>query len=166
MKRKFLMLLLILALSLGMIACKDNSKESDANGGEKKLIVSMGTNNPYGFLNDEEKPDGFVVDTWKEIGKRTGINIEFQYFDGIDAHYGSIDSGKVDVLGIQTAITDAIKDKYDFSDRYAYNIIRMVSLKDKNYESLADLAGKKICIAPGKLSEFFEDYNSKNPDKK
>ncbi|WP_304018321.1 transporter substrate-binding domain-containing protein [Fenollaria timonensis] len=166
MKRKFLALFLILVLALGLTACKDNSKEAETKVGDEKLIVSMGTNNPYGFLNDEEKPDGFVVDTWKEIGKRSGINIEFQYFDGMDAHYGSIDSGKVDVLGIQTAITDAIKDKYDFSDRYAYNIIRMVSLKDKDYESLADLAGKKICIAPGKLSEFFEAYNSENPDKK
>ena len=42
MKRKFLMLLLILALSLGMIACKDNSKESDANGGEKNLLFLWG----------------------------------------------------------------------------------------------------------------------------
>ena len=85
--------------------------------------------------------------------------------DDLPAHYGAIDAGKVDVLGIQVAITDAIKDKYDFSSRYAYNVIRMVSLKDKPYESLADLAGKKICIAPGKLSEFFEGYNEKNPGK-
>ena len=164
MKKKILGTLLAMTLFVSCVGCgaKDTAEDQKEN---VTLTVSMGTNNPYGFLDDKEKPAGFVVDTWNEIGKRTGYNINFQYFDGMDAHYGAIDAGKVDVLGIQVAITDAIKDKYDFSSRYAYNVIRMVSLKDKPYESLADLAGKKICIAPGKLSEFFEGYNEKNPGK-
>ena len=160
MKKKILGTLLAMTLFVSCVGCgaKDTAEDQKEN---VTLTVSMGTNNPYGFLDDKEEPAGFVVDTWNEIGKRTGYNINFQYFDGMDAHYGAIDAGKVDVLGIQVAITDAIKDKYDFSSRYAYNVIRMVSLKDKPYESLADLAGKKICIAPGKLSEFFEGYNEK-----
>lgn len=172
MKKKVLNVFLAVIMVFSIAACGAKEDTSD-NTAEKEettesnetLIVSMGTNNPYGFLDENEEPAGFVVDTWNEIGKRTGYTIEFQYFDGMDAHYGAIDAGKVDVLGIQVAITDAIKDKYDFSSRYAYNVIRMVSLKDKPYESLADLAGQKICIAPGKLSEFFEGYNAENPDK-
>lgn len=142
---------------------KDTAEDQKEN---VTLTVSMGTNNPYGFLDDKEEPAGFVVDTWNEIGKRTGYNINFQYFDGMDAHYGAIDAGKVDVLGIQVAITDAIKDKYDFSSRYAYNVIRMVSLKDKPYESLADLAGKKICIAPVSSVSFLKDIMKKILEKK
>ena len=146
-------------------ASASSSAASSENPADVVLRVSMGTNNPYGFLDEKEQPAGFVVDTWNEIGARTGYTVEMQYFDGMDAHYGAIDAGKVEVLGIQVAITPAIADKYNFTDRYGYNQIRMVCLKDKPYESLADLAGQKICIAPGKLSEFFEGYNEKNPDK-
>ena len=132
---------------------------------EVTLRVSMGTNNPYGFLDENEQPAGFVVDVWNEIGARTGYQVDIQYMDGADAQYGAIDAGKIDVLGIQVAITPAIEDKYNFTIPYSYNEIRMVCLKDKPYESLEDLAGKKICIAPGKLSEFFNNYNEANPDK-
>lgn len=153
------------AASGSAAASASSSAASSENPADVVLRVSMGTNNPYGFLDEKEQPAGFVVDTWNEIGARTGYTVEMQYFDGMDAHYGAIDSGKVEVLGIQVAITPAIADKYNFTDRYGYNQIRMVCLKDKPYESLADLAGQKICIAPGKLSEFFEGYNEKNPDK-
>ena len=153
------------AASGSAAASASSSAASSENPADVVLRVSMGTNNPYGFLDEKEQPAGFVVDTWNEIGARTGYTVEMQYFDGMDAHYGAIDAGKVEVLGIQVAITPAIADKYNFTDRYGYNQIRMVCLKDKPYESLADLAGQKICIAPGKLSEFFEDYNEKNPDK-
>lgn len=153
------------AASGSAAASASSSAASSENPANVVLRVSMGTNNPYGFLDEKEQPAGFVVDTWNEIGARTGYTVEMQYFDGMDAHYGAIDSGKVEVLGIQVAITPAIADKYNFTDRYGYNQIRMVCLKDKPYESLADLAGQKICIAPGKLSEFFEGYNEKNPDK-
>ena len=153
------------AASGSAAASASSSAASSENPADVVLRVSMGTNNPYGFLDEKEQPAGFVVDTWNEIGARTGYTVEMQYFDGMDAHYGAIDAGKVEVLGIQVAITPAIADKYNFTDRYGYNQIRMVCLKDKPYESLADLAGQKICIAPGKLSEFFEGYNEKNPDK-
>ena len=132
---------------------------------EITLRVSMGTNNPYGFLDENEQPAGFVVDVWNEIGARTGYQVDIQYMDGADAQYGAIDAGKIDVLGIQVAITPAIEEKYNFTIPYSYNEIRMVSLKDKTYETLEDLAGKKICIAPGKLTEFFNNYNEANPDK-
>lgn len=158
---KITIMILVLAISCGLFACDQKETENK----DYTIRVSMGTNNPYGFLNDEEEPDGFVVDTWNEIAERSGYTVEYVYFDSMDAHYGAIDAGKIEVLGIQVAITDGIKDKYNFTDRYAYNVIRMVSLKDKPYESLGDLAGEKICIAPGKLSEFFEAYNDKNPDK-
>lgn len=179
MKKRFLSVLLTVMMVLSVVACgskeesaseettesQEASETTEAAESDVTLRVSMGTNNPYGFLDENEEPAGFVVDTWNEIGERTGYNIEFVYMDSMDAHYGAIDAGKVEVLGIQVAITDAIKDKYDFSTRYAYNVIRMVCLADKPYESLDDLAGQKICIAPGKLSEFFENYNAENPDK-
>jgi len=175
MKKLFcalLSLVMVLSLMAGCGASGDASADAGADEGadavepkDYTIRVSMGTNNPYGFLNDDEQPDGFVVDTWNEIAARTGYTVEFVYFDSMDAHYGAIDAGKIEVLGAQVAVTPAIADKYNFTDRYAYNIIRMVSLKDKSYETLADLAGQKICIAPGKLSEFFEGYNAENPDK-
>ena len=177
MKRLLFALLSLTVLASILVGCAQNNepnKEPDNDTDPKENVestakdytirVSMGTNNPYGFLNDEEKPDGFVVDTWNEISSRTGYPVEFVYMDSMDAHYGAIDAGKIEVLGIQVAVTPAIAEKYNFTDRYAYNVIRMVCLKEKPYESLADLADQKICIAPGKLSEFFEGYNAEHPD--
>ena len=113
----------------------------------------MGTSVPFGYLDENEKPAGFVVDLWEEIGRRTGYNMDIQYIDGTDAQYASMDSDKIDILGGQQTIRESIKDKYNFTIPYGYNEIFLVSLKGKPYESIEDLHGLNVCIdAGGKLA--------------
>ena len=186
MKKKIISVLLCIAMCVTLIVGCGSSEKSTEESTEKSteesteksteeseeelvLRVSVGTANnpysPYGRLDENEKPEGFVVDVWNEIAKRVGCTVEFEYMGGTDAHYGALDAGKTEVMGLQLEITPAIEDKYNFTIPYGYNEIRMVCLKDKPYETLADLAGQKVCVAPGKLTEFFEGYNAENPDK-
>lgn len=89
MKRIYLTLLIILLIACSTFTGCANNKPTTNNSQESTssseisaavepvtLRVSLGTNNPFGFLNEQEKPDGFVVDVWNEIGKRTGYTID------------------------------------------------------------------------------------------
>lgn len=129
------------------------------------LRIGMGTSVPFGYLDENEKPAGFVVDMWEEICSRAGYEADIQYIDGTDAQYAAIDADKIDVLGGQQTIRDAIKDKYNFTVPYGYNEIALVGLNDCPYESIEDLHGLKVCIdAGGKLAEFFNAYNDSLPE--
>lgn len=170
MKKRLAAMLLTAAMmiTVGVGCGKDqgSSGSQNASGGEQvTLRVGMGTSVPFGYLDENEKPAGFVVDLWEEIGRRTGYNMDIQYIDGTDAQYASIDADKIDILGGQQTIRESIKDKYNFTIPYGYNEIFLVSLKGKPYQSIEDLHGLNVCIdAGGKLAEFFNGYNESLPE--
>ena len=128
------------------------------------LRVGVGSTYPWGF-NEDNKLQGFVVDVWNEIGTRLGIAIEFSQYENAEGLYGAMDSGRLDVVATQVAITPAIADKYIFSDVFGHNVIKMAVRSDSEAEDITDLHGKKVCIEPGgKLAEFFNNYNANLSD--
>ena len=171
MKKRVVSMLLAAAMMTAFAGCGNEQSPSSSQNQEAPkeeqvtLRVGMGTSVPFGYLDENEKPAGFVVDLWEEIGRRTGYNMDIQYIDGTDAQYASMDSDKIDILGGQQTIRESIKDKYNFTIPYGYNEIFLVSLKGKPYESIEDLHGLNVCIdAGGKLAEFFNGYNESLPE--
>ncbi len=172
MKKRLLTCLLAASMTLAMFAGCGNDQGSSSTSGsgtsgddQVTLRIGMGTSVPFGYLDENEQPAGFVVDLWEEICDRAGYKADIQYIDGTDSQYAAMDADRIDILAGQQTIRDSIKDKYNFTVPYGYNEIFLVSLKDKPYESIEDLHGLKVCIdAGGKLAEFFNNYNASLPE--
>ena len=69
MKKKVLNLFLAVSMVLSLAACGakedasgDSADKKETTESNETLKISMGTNNPYGFLDEKEEPAGFVVD--------------------------------------------------------------------------------------------------------
>ena len=183
--KKFFSAFILLALSLATFAGCGNSNNSgkeeihskeesteisDMNKDSRNELtdrIKIATTNsyfPWSFVENGQL-QGFAIDVLDEVGRRAGIDIEYIQFGSSEAVYGAMDSGRADLASSQVAITPAIADKYNFTDVYGYNIIKMCVRDDKDYESIEDLHGKKVCIEPGgKLAEFFNGYNENLPD--
>lgn len=162
--RKFGILCLVVIIITGMIGCSKGSNNDDQKSNKKEKIV-IGTSasyKPWAFQeNDEIK--GFEIDIWNEIAKRNNIDVEFKLgqFSGL---VGMLDAGEIDTVAHQMSITDERKEKYLFSDPYAYSYYDLFVKEDSNFKSKEDLKGKKVGCWLGRngeatLREINDKYN-------
>ena len=181
--KKFGVFFMTLAMSVGLLAgcgakpveekettqaettaTKENEEKASYEKPEKLRVATSNGYFPWSFVENDEL-QGFAIDVWNDIGNRLGIEMEYSQFGTSEGAYGAMDSGRVDLTASHVAITPAIADKYNFTDVFGYNVIKMCVCADKDYESIEDLHGKKVCIEPGgKLAEFFNAYNENLPD--
>ncbi|ENY72386.1 cystine-binding periplasmic protein [Aeromonas diversa CDC 2478-85] len=118
---------------------------------------------PFTFVK-QDKLQGFEIDMWNEIGKRTGDQVEFvtASFSGL---FGMLETGKIDTISNQITITDERKAKYNFSQPYVYDGAQIVVRKGNDtIQGLADLAGKKVAVNLG--SNFEQLLRKNDPEKK
>ena len=120
-------------------------------------IGTEGTYAPFTFHDASGTLVGFDVEIGQEIAKRLGVTAEFVEgpWDGLIA---GIDANRYDVVINQVGITDARKEKYDFSEPYiASKAVLIVKGDNTTIASFADLAGKKAAQTLtsnfGKLAE-------------
>lgn len=141
----------ILILS-GVLSGCGSKAVNKASSNETAKVIRIGTSGgyyPYTFMNKKNKLDGFEIDVWNEIGKRTGYKPEFvtASFSGL---FGMLDAGKIDTIANEITITVKRKDKYLFSNPYVYSGAQIVVKKDNNsIEKLENLKGKKIGVSLG-----------------
>lgn len=158
-------ILLTSALAVSMFAACGKEKNSDSeksSSDKEKVIVGVSTEYyPWCFKeNDESK--GFEIDVWNEIGKRTGYNIEFQTakFSGL---MGMLDAGKIDTVAHQVSTTEERREKYDFTETYAYSKYRFILPKDKPISTIDDAKGMKVgCVLGGNGEKTIRDLNEKH----
>jgi polar amino acid transport system substrate-binding protein len=104
-------------------------------------------------LHDQNALSGVAVDLARAIGKQIGVPIEYQpmlFADLIPA----VDSGKIDVIATNMAITPEREQKVDFSKPY-YNALPealVVQSSDATaYHTLADLKGLPVGAQKGSI---------------
>lgn len=150
MKKKFRVPVLMLVVILISIFIFTNNYKSVSASADKKITVGMsGGYYPFTFLEDN-KLQGFDVDTWNEIGKRTGYDVEFKTasFSGL---FGMLDSGKIDTISNQISVTEERKEKYYFSTPYVYTGAQIIVQKGnpQKINSFEDLKGKIVGVDLG-----------------
>lgn len=96
----------ILILS-GVLSGCGSKAVNKASSNETAKVIRIGTSGgyyPYTFMNKKNKLDGFEIDVWNEIGKRTGYKPEFvtASFSGL---FGMLDAGKIDTIANEITIT-------------------------------------------------------------
>jgi len=105
-------------------------------------IGTEGTYAPFTFHNAENKLVGFDVEIGQAVAEKLGVKAEFVEgkWDGLIA---GLDANRYDAVINQVGITEARKQKYDFSDPYIVSKAVLI-VKDGNEEikSFDDLKGK------------------------
>ena len=106
-------------------------------------VGTEGTYAPFTFHDASGALVGFDVEIATEIAKRLGVTAEFVEgpWDGLIA---GIDANRYDVVINQVGITDARKEKYDFSEPYiASKAVLIVKGDNTDITSFESLKGKK-----------------------
>ncbi|MGE8078735.1 transporter substrate-binding domain-containing protein [Peribacillus loiseleuriae] len=162
-KRPRLLLTFLVAIVMILSACGAKNNANNANKDLLKEVKDrgtlrvgvMGTYQPYNFLNEKKKMDGFDVDIAKEVAKRLGVEVEFvaQEFSGMIA---GLQTNKFDVVISQMTITDERKKQMDFTTPYITNHVKVIVQEDNNtIKSVEDFKGKNIGVGLGTNDETY-----------
>jgi len=120
-------------------------------------VGTEGTYAPFTYHDDSGKLVGFDVEIAQAIAAKLGVKAEFVEgkWDGLIA---GLDAKRYDTVINEVGITDARKQKYDFSEPYiASKAVLIVRSDDDSIKAFADLKGKKSAQSLtsnfGKLAE-------------
>jgi len=120
-------------------------------------IGTEGTYAPFTYHDDSNKLVGFDVEIGEAVAAKLGVKAEFVEgkWDGLIA---GLDANRYDTVINQVGITDARKEKYDFSEPYiASKAVLIVKGDNTDITSFESLKGKKsaqtLTSNFGKLAE-------------
>jgi cystine transport system substrate-binding protein len=146
----------LVSLSLATPALAQSALDQVKSAGALR-VGTEGTYAPFTFHDESGALVGFDVEIAQEIAKRIGVKAEFVEgpWDGLIA---GIDANRYDVVINQVGITDARKEKYDFSEPYIASKAALIVKGDNaDITSFEGLKGKKaaqtITSNFGKLAE-------------
>ncbi|WZL72255.1 transporter substrate-binding domain-containing protein [Clostridiaceae bacterium 35-E11] len=149
-RNKMMIFLLAAVMTIGLFAgCAKQKPTEDTSAetapAEAKKIIKVGaggTYNPWCF-KENDVLQGFEIDVWNEIAERAGYEIEFTVgkFSGL---FGMLDAGQIDTVAHQVSITEERKEKYDFTEPYAFSKYDFAVKKDSPLQTLEDIKGKKV----------------------
>ena len=104
-------------------------------------------------LHDQNELSGVAVDLTRAVSKQIGVPIEYQpmvFADLIPA----VDSGKIDIIATNMAITPEREQKVDFTSPY-YNALPEALVAQSSdataYRTLADLKGLPVGAQKGSI---------------
>ena len=155
-----------------LTGCGGGSGTSEKKPAEKKELV-VGTNPSFAPFEFTDKKDGkvmgFDIDLINALARKAGyekVTIKSIAFDGL---IPSLESGNIDVSITGMSITDARKQKVNFTDPYYESGLMAVVKKDNEaIKGLDDLKGKTIAVQLGttgaKYAETIEGAKVKTFD--
>ncbi len=151
MKKKLLLtIILVTALALTLTACGGEKKAAEQTTWERvqaegKLVAGLDDNYPpMGYRNENNELVGFDIEMGAELGKRLGIEIEWQptAWDGVVA---SLKAKKFDAIISGMTITEERLQEVDFAGPYIYAAQALaVKADNEDVKAAVDLAGKVV----------------------
>jgi polar amino acid transport system substrate-binding protein len=160
--KKFLAVVLVLTMALGVLAsCGAGNNNDGGNGGNtpKVIVVGYTIYAPMNYMEGGELV-GFDTDLAKAVFEGMGYKVRFQEIDW-NEKYTDLESGNIDCVWngftCNTADDDGVMraDKVDFSYNYMENRQVVVVKADSGITSAADLAGKKGGAEKGSAGETY-----------
>lgn len=123
--------------------------ESEANGADKVYKIATDTTfAPFEFENDKGEMVGIDLDLLKAIAEDQGFEYEL-VVAGFSAATTGLEAGEYDAVIAGMSITDARKEKYDFSEPYYDSGVGMAVNADSDIASYEDLNGKTVAAKIG-----------------
>ncbi len=103
---------------------------------------------PFEFENDKGEMVGIDLDLLKAIAEDQGFEYEL-VVAGFSAATTGLEAGEYDAVIAGMSITDARKEKYDFSEPYYDSGVGMAVNADSDIASYEDLEGKTVAVKIG-----------------
>jgi polar amino acid transport system substrate-binding protein len=103
---------------------------------------------PMGFRDENNNITGFDIEVAAEVAKRMGVELKCQPIDW-DSNVLELNSGNIDCIWNGLTITADRQKQMTFSDAYMKNRQVVIVRADSGITSLADLAGKTLCLQAG-----------------
>ncbi|PKF63431.1 amino acid ABC transporter substrate-binding protein [Psychromonas sp. psych-6C06] len=117
---------------------------------------------PFTF-SKQDKLQGFEVDIWNEIAKRSDYKVEFvtSSFSGL---FGMLEAGHIDTISNQITMTEARLAKYAFTTPYVVDGVQVVVRKGRDdIKGIEDLKGKKVAVNLGSnFEQVLRTFDTKN----
>ncbi len=121
---------------------------TDGASGKVYKIATDTTFAPFEFENDKGEMVGIDLDLLKAIAEDQGFEYEL-VVAGFSAATTGLEAGEYDAVIAGMSITDARKEKYDFSDPYYDSGVGMAVNADSDITSYEDLKGKTVAAKIG-----------------
>lgn len=173
------------AMALSFAACSSNGGASD-NGGASTDSASTGSaasfrtvdeikesgkitigvfsdKNPFGYVDNEGKFQGYDVYFADRIAKDLGVELELVPVEAA-SRVEFLETAKVDVILANFTVTDERKEKVDFALPYMKVALGVVSPDSAVIKSAEELNGKTLIVVKGTTAESF--FTENYPDVK
>ena len=122
---------------------------------------------PFSFKNDKGEPAGFSLDlcqlVTKSIGQQFGVpDIKIEWIPvTVQTRFSAISNGQADVECGSSTITLGRMKEVDFSNITFVESTGVVVARAANFQSLSDMAGKKIAVVAGTTNEAAVNQQSR-----
>jgi ABC-type amino acid transport substrate-binding protein len=153
--KKFLSATLAAVMAVSLAACgstgsssETDSTQAAAASGKTYVIATDTVFAPFEFTDDSNNFVGIDVDILAAVAEDQGFQYELQSL-GFDAAVASLESGQSDAVIAGMSITDARKEKYDFSDAYYDSYVCMAVKEGSDISGYEDLEGKTVAAKTG-----------------
>lgn len=103
---------------------------------------------PMGFVDENNEIVGFDIDLAREVCKRMGVELKLQPIDW-SSNILELNSGNIDCVWNGFSISEERKAEVNFTDAYMQNRQVVIVRSDSNINTLADMAGKTLCLQAG-----------------
>lgn len=157
--------LAITALAVGLAGCAKDADTTETESGIKLVeegVLTICTHLPYEpfeFTQDGEVV-GFDIDVLKIAAEAEGLETEVVDIGWETIVSGNaLENGECDVATGAMTITPEREEVMDFSDPYFEATQALLTQTGSGYESLEDLAGKRIAVQEGTTGEAYVKEN-------
>lgn len=160
MKKRKYSLFTMLVLTMLISACSTGAAGGASQSVARKVVrIGCEATTP-GWMQGDDKNTltGYDYDVWMEIGKRTGYDVQIEVMDW-DGMWVMLDDDRLDTVAEQISVTDERKEKYNFTEPYAYNTISLLAAADNaSLQSMEDIKdGMTIACQANTSDELIVD---------
>ncbi|QQK07716.1 amino acid ABC transporter substrate-binding protein [Miniphocaeibacter halophilus] len=158
MKKRNLIMVIVLTLSLFLVSCsnKNEGKDdvtTDNNTSSNTLIVGFDANfPPMGFKETDGSYTGFDLELAKLVADKLEMELVLQPIDWASKD-AELDSGNINVIWNGFTKTGR-EEKYTFSEPYMENRQLIVVNEDSEFNELEDLKGKNLELQDRSTAEY------------
>jgi polar amino acid transport system substrate-binding protein len=150
--RRIITLLLVCAVLFAAVSCKKNQ-----NSGKEFIIATDTTFAPFEFQNAQSQYVGVDIELLAAIAKDQGFAYDLKPL-GFNAAVAALESSQADGVIAGMSITDARKQRYDFSaPYYDSGVVMAIRAGDDSIKSYEDLRGKRVAAKTGTEGATFAE---------
>lgn len=162
MMKKWMALLLALAMTFALAACSAKENRSYNTVEEGKLHMSTNAAfPPYEMTTDDGKFEGIDVEVAQAIADKLGLELVVDDM-AFNAALTAVQTGQSDIAMAGITITDDRLEVMDFSDSYATGVQVVIVKEDSPIQSIDDLVNADMIGCQADTTGYF--YASDTPE--